>query len=232
MLEVSSDYQRMQDYIVGRLPEDELRRFEDRLLRDPELVREFEQTLRLREGLEHLRARGDLGRAAFKTTVRRWLPALAAAVVAGIAIGLWFGRDAPLPGVLLTSTGVLSGSPASAPVNTYPLISTRGSETQPLTVPNVGVFEFYTVPGLGTNESHYGVKLEGRDSSGRWKTIRSLGDLAVKDDGNIHFYIDARQLMPGSYQLSVAPLDAPMDQSTSYPFNVSAKDLKGIDSRP
>jgi anti-sigma factor RsiW len=55
MIDVESDFQRMQDYVGGRLSDEEHRAFEERLVRDPELVREFEHSLRLREGLEQLR---------------------------------------------------------------------------------------------------------------------------------------------------------------------------------
>jgi len=58
------DVERMQDYMVGRLSDDEHRAFEDRLVRDPGLVREFEQSLRLSEGLHQLRAQGHFDKAA------------------------------------------------------------------------------------------------------------------------------------------------------------------------
>ena len=70
MIEAGRDFERMQDYIVGRRSDDEHRAFEDRLLRDPGLVREFEQSLRLREGLHALRVQGFVGRP--KLSVNRW----------------------------------------------------------------------------------------------------------------------------------------------------------------
>jgi hypothetical protein len=58
MIDVAREFERLRDYLVGRLPDDEVRDFEDRLVRDPELAREFEQSLRLHAGMQELRAQG------------------------------------------------------------------------------------------------------------------------------------------------------------------------------
>ena len=55
MVRAGRDYRTMQDYIVGRLSDDESHAFEDRLVNDPGLVRELEESIRLREGLQRLR---------------------------------------------------------------------------------------------------------------------------------------------------------------------------------
>src|SRR6267378_7672336 len=90
MIDVGRDFERMRDYVVGRLADDERRTFEDRLVRDPELVREFERSLRLREGLEHLRAQGYFEKSVQRARgFRIWPAALAAATIAGVALFLW-----------------------------------------------------------------------------------------------------------------------------------------------
>ncbi|MBV8909400.1 MAG: hypothetical protein JOZ89_01435, partial [Gammaproteobacteria bacterium] len=83
MIAAARDLELMQDYIVGRLSEDERRAFEYRLVREPALVRELEDSLQIREGLRQLRAQGYFTRAASRG--RRflpWVPALAAAALA------------------------------------------------------------------------------------------------------------------------------------------------------
>ena len=55
MIDVARDFERMQDYIVGRMSDEEQRAFEERLVRDPALVLEVERSLRLREGLQQLK---------------------------------------------------------------------------------------------------------------------------------------------------------------------------------
>src|SRR2546429_9659507 len=90
VISAGRDYERMQDYIVGRLSDDDSHAFEDRLLNDPGLVRELEQSLRLRDGLEQLREQGYFGKAVSRgMSPRIWLPALVAAAGAGVALFLW-----------------------------------------------------------------------------------------------------------------------------------------------
>src|SRR5258708_1966706 len=90
VIEVGRDFERMQDFIVGRLSDDEHRAFEDRLARDPALVHELEQSLRLSEGLHQLRVQGYFDKAASRARgSRTWLPLLAAAAIAGLALFLW-----------------------------------------------------------------------------------------------------------------------------------------------
>ena len=98
MIDVERDFERMRDYVRGRLPDDERRTFEDRLTRDPVLVREFEQTLRLREGLEQLKEQGYFAGLAPLNTRRlaMWMPALAAAAIAALAVILWVQPPAGL----------------------------------------------------------------------------------------------------------------------------------------
>jgi len=48
VIDVARDFERMQDYIVGRMSDEEQRAFEERLVRDPALVLEVERSLRLR----------------------------------------------------------------------------------------------------------------------------------------------------------------------------------------
>jgi anti-sigma-K factor RskA len=84
------DFAMMRDYIVGRLSEVERRAFENRLVSDPGLARELEESLALREGLQQLRTQGNLPRAAARaalpvTSPRLWRPALAAAAL--VALG-------------------------------------------------------------------------------------------------------------------------------------------------
>ena len=67
MIDAAKDFATLQAFIRGRLPEDERRAFEDRLVREPALVNELEQSLRMREGLGQLRARGYFNAAPQRT---------------------------------------------------------------------------------------------------------------------------------------------------------------------
>jgi len=82
VIEVGHDFERMRDHAAGRLSEDEHQAFEERLLRDPGLVHEYEVSLRLTEGLEQLREQRHFLESAARRGlgIRLWLPALAAGV--------------------------------------------------------------------------------------------------------------------------------------------------------
>src|ERR1700739_4529350 len=91
MIDVGRDFERMRDYLGGALADDERRAFEDRLARGPGVVGELEQSLRLREGLEQLKEQRYFASPAPHRTRRllMWVPALAAAALAAVAIMLW-----------------------------------------------------------------------------------------------------------------------------------------------
>jgi len=127
-MEVGRDSERMQDYIVGRLSDHEHRAFEDRLVRDPGLVHELEQSLRLSDGLHQLRAQGYFDKAASRAGGSRiWLPVLAAASIAGLALLLWLQPSTgPLPVLTasLDSRAPAVGPPVAAH---FTFVAVRGS---------------------------------------------------------------------------------------------------------
>ena len=124
MIDVARGFERMRDYLVGRLSDDERRTFEERLLRNPEFVREFEQSLRLREGLAQIRAQGYFETGASRAkSVGIWLTALVAAALAGLALFLWVPRTMPSP--------VLMASPESRPAGVARQRSPRASRLSP-----------------------------------------------------------------------------------------------------
>src|SRR5215469_2776524 len=109
MMDLGRDFERMRDYVVGRLPEDEYRAFEERLGRDPELVRELEQSLRLREGLAQLQEQGYFARTpAARARSWTWLPALAAAAVLALVMFLWVEPSRVPTGVTRPPAALLS----------------------------------------------------------------------------------------------------------------------------
>ena len=57
-MDIGHEFERLQNYTVDRLSDDERLAFEHDLVSDPELVRELEHSLRLREALQHLREQG------------------------------------------------------------------------------------------------------------------------------------------------------------------------------
>jgi hypothetical protein len=208
----SRDFVRMHDYIVGRLSDDERQAFENRLVRDPQLVREIERSLRMREGLQQLRARGYFAGAGAEATgvatrgssFRLWLPALAAAVVAALALFLWVQREAPASPVLTASLESRSGAVAPSVTAHFTFVAVRGSSTPDLALPSSGVIEIRAAPATRLT-SRYRMTLIRRDAEGSAESIGALADLALSSDGYVHCFADASRLAAGSYLLRLEP---------------------------
>ncbi len=144
MTEAGRDFERMRDYIAGRLSDEERRAFDDRLLLEPALARELEELLRLREGLEQLQAQGYFKQGYRRQTPRWWLPALAAAAIGGVALLLRAELDtAPLP--VLSATPAANSSSITAH---FTFVSMRDAAVPDLGLPPSGFIEFRAAPPL------------------------------------------------------------------------------------
>src|SRR4029077_18795820 len=160
VIDAGRDCERMQDYIVGRLSDDEHRAFEDRLVRDPGLVHELEQSLRLSEGLHQLRAQGHYDKAASRARGSRiWLPILAAAAIAGLALFLWLQpHNRPSP-VLTASLESRTTGVAPSVAAHFTFVAVRSSSTPDLQLPSGGVIEFRAAPATHMTPSRYRMTL-------------------------------------------------------------------------
>jgi hypothetical protein len=199
MMDVGRDFERMRDYIAGRMSDEERRAFDDRLLLEPGLVRELEESLRLREGFEQLRAQGYFRQRAWRPQVARWLlPALAAAAIAGIAFLLRAQLGtAPLPG--LSATPEANSSSITA---RFTFVSMRNDAVPDLSLPSSGLIEFRAAPPLRHTPGAYRATLA-REESGSSRIVGTLGGIAPSADGYVHSYADASRLEGGGYVLRV-----------------------------
>ncbi|HWZ62544.1 MAG TPA: hypothetical protein VNX02_05950 [Steroidobacteraceae bacterium] len=202
MIDAGRDFERLRDYVSGRLSDEECRTFEDRLGRDPELVRELEQTLRLQDGLAQLEARGYFATpaAASRTAVRQrqlelrhWLPALAAAAVSALALFLWVQPRANSSGVLRAA----ANPPVAAHFN---FMAMRSSGSPALTLPSAGSIELNVLPSAHASVSSFRVTLLREDTA-----VGVMRGLTPGRDGQIRCYVDARRLTAGNYSLRVEP---------------------------
>jgi hypothetical protein len=229
-MDVSRETDRVRDYLVGRLSEEERRSFEERLVRDPELVREFEQALELREGLKELQAQGYFIKPPAKPVVgaarlRTWLPLLAAAAVAGIALFLWTQRSAVPSGVLTSSpeSAAAAGNAATVAAH-FTFVSMRGATTPDLDLPSSGLIEFRAAPGMQGTASRYRMTLVRNDEAGPSRSVGTLSELALGGDGYVHGYADAARLSPGSYLLRIDSGTAGAGTSEDFAFKLRAGD--------
>jgi hypothetical protein len=223
MIDVGRDFERMRDYVGGRLADDERRVFEDRLTRDPELVREFERTLRLREGLEQLREQGHFARPAPRAARRFlvWVPALAAAALAALTIILWVQPRADRPGALLAAPGsgtATGGAPLVSAHFTF--VPMRGSSSYDLDRPPAGLIEFRASPGTQVAGARYRMTLARVGQGGTTETVGTLTDLAAGADGYLHGYGAAARLTAGRYLLRIEPAGQAAGNALTFPFEL------------
>ena len=218
MIDVARDLERMQDYIVGRLSEEERRAFEDRLERDPTLVRELDQSMQLREGLSELREQGYFARASRSRILQSWLPTLAAAAVAAVAVMLlWTPTAEP---ILTGSLKPVSASQAAPWVAAhFTFVAMRGGSDPVLTLPASGVIELRAMPSAHEPDVRYRVRLVRQDVAGT-TSVGDLMGLVPGEDGYVHSYADAARLKAGRYVLSVETVGG--KGAENFPFVLKA----------
>jgi hypothetical protein len=207
----------MQDYVVGRLSDDERRAFEDRLVREPALVRELEESLQLREGLEQLRAKGYSAGVVSRIRGLRFWPALAAAVVAGLALFLSWQREIGPPPVHTESVGAYVAPLVADDGFTFRLM--RGDSTPVVDLPPVGMIPIRIEPATPLTDSRYRVTLSRLDAAGPANTVDVWPGLALSSDGFVHCSVDASRLTAGSYSLHIEREGADTDPA-DFPFNL------------
>lgn len=216
MLDVSGELQRIRAYVVGRLSDEERERFEDRLVGDPELVRELERFLQLREGLEVVRSEGYLTNAApGRINFRLWRPVLAAAVVAGLGLFLWLHNSSGTSPVLMASLDPRAAGGAIAGQFTF--VAVRGSTTPTLRLPPSGLIKFRARPA--TRVSRYRLILD-RYQAHSATLVDSIGGLTADADGYVQGYADASRLEAGDYVLRIAPDPDLAGSPESFPFTL------------
>ena len=208
MSDVTSDLDRLRDYFVGRMCEEEKIVFEDRLAREPVLAGELEESLELREGLRQLRAEGYFAppapprRVYRRVNVRLWVSAAAAAVTIAVGLGLWWQGPRGQPPVLIASAAA-AGALASPVVAHFTFISMRGATRPTLTLPRRGLIELRASPETLTAAS-YEILLV-REQGPTSRTLGKLTGVALGSDGYLHCYADSSLLEPGSYLLRIEP---------------------------
>lgn len=204
MIDIGHDVERIRDYLVGRLSEDERNIFEDRLAREPSLMRELEQTLQLREGLMELRDKGQLLTHVPRIrTWQSWFPTLAAAAIAALALYVLLDRGATSSPVLMASAESAAAATAPAVTAHFTFMSMRGSSEPLLALPSQGLIEFRAAPTNRAEGASYRGALLRVDDHGVSKAVGEIPGLALGADGYVHLFADAARLSGGRYVLKI-----------------------------
>lgn len=218
MIDVARDLERMQDYVIGRLSDEERLAFEERLVRDPALARELDKSVQLGEGLSELREQGYFARAPRSRIFLSWLPTLAAAAVAGVAVALLWNRS-PDP-VLMGALQPVSASHAAPWIAAhFTFVSVRGASEPVLTLPASGLIELRAMPSAHEPDVRYRVRLVRQEDTGD-TSVGDLVGLVPGDDGYVHSYAEAARLKAGRYVLSVETVGG--NGAETFPFTLKA----------
>jgi hypothetical protein len=195
------------DYVQGRMSDAERKAFEERLLTDVNLVRDLEESLRLREGLEVLREQNVLEELQFPRR-RPWRvgfawSSAAALTMVLVSVALYFGNhSSPVVGV---SVAALSAglSPTPPVVARYAFAEMRAEVLTPeLALPPSGVLELRALTAVTDGSRRFRVTL---DQIQRQRISRIGGEehLVPDPDGFVVIYANTSRLEPGEYLLTV-----------------------------
>jgi hypothetical protein len=201
MTAAARDIEQIQSYLAGRLSEEDELLFQDRLAREPLLVRELEQSLGMRQGLKQLQAEGYFATRAPRVKSSRpgnlmhWLlPLAAAAVVAVVCFNIWWEK-----GSVLTASPIM-GRAADVHFN---FVAMRGAERPRLQLPAGGLIELDASPGMLDAKTYRLTLIRELDSTRQ--SVGSVTGIAVAQGDILRSYVEASRLTPGNYLLLIEP---------------------------
>jgi hypothetical protein len=198
-------------YLAGQLDAVESAEFEAHYATHPEVVRDIERTLRLKEGLAVLEESGELDALLHRRTY--WRPALGlAAGIAALVVGvwLWIGQTSMSP--LVTTVAALTdaqGQPLHV-ASTHLLVRTRGPAGA-LEIPlpqERAAIELRIFPSSAAGGRHR-VVLGELDAANAVAPVAEIHATANPTDGFVTAYLDSARLSRGRYVIELMPETAP-----------------------
>jgi hypothetical protein len=196
-------------YLAGQLSAADELFFEGYAADHPEIFREVESTLRLKEGLAVLHDRGELKTLLRQGNRRAQFAAAAAAVLVLVTLGIWAWWHGP------TRPLILAGSPAEfatdparrLPIgDTFTLIRSRGQDAAiDLSLPTKrSAIRIRVLPSVFVERGQYRARLERVEPERGAAVVGEIGGLMVGEDRFVTLYLDSAQLAPGEYAITLA----------------------------
>jgi hypothetical protein len=221
--DIGGDFLALRGYLAGNLPAEQVRVIEERLARDPKLVRELELHLRMREGFEQVHAQRERAMAAARRReLRTWSSGLAAAAgCAGLALLLWTQQRTPDASLLQESVRSNPALADVAPVTAhFTFVTVRGAARPDLELPASGLIELRAAADSAAGTARYRLTLARQDAQSRAQTVGNLSGVHVAGDGYLHSYVDAANLSPGDYLLRVQSEAKAQGAAATFPFRL------------
>jgi hypothetical protein len=196
-------------YLAGQLDPVESAEFEAHYAKNPDVVRDIERTLRLKEGLAVLEESGELDELLQPRTY--WRPALGlAAGIAVLVVGvwLWIGQATTVSPIVTTLTALTDthGKPLHV-ASTHMLVRTRGPATivdVPLP-PQRSAIELQMIPSSRPESGRYRVLLGQVDAANAVAPVAETHATANTADGFVTAYLDSSLLSRARYAIELVP---------------------------
>ena len=196
-------------YLAGQLDAAQSAEFEGHYAHHPEVVRDIERMLRLKEGLAVLEERGELG-AIVRKRQQYWRPGLGlAAGIAALVVGvwLWIGHTTIAP---VVSTIAALTDPSGQPLHvasTHMLVKMRGPPVVvgiPLPKERSAI-ALQMIPSSRPESGGFRVLLGQLDAANAVAPVGETRALANSADGFVTAYLDSAQLSRGRYVIELLP---------------------------
>jgi len=159
-----------------------------------------------------------------RASPRAWVPALAAAAVAGLALFLWLSRITGPSPILLASLASRTAADVRPLVAAhFTFVAMRGSSIPDLDLPPAGLIEFRVAPSTRETIHRYRLTLVRREEGSTAQPVAHLTGLAPDTDGYVHCYADASRLTPSSYVLRLQADTNTPGVAEVFPFNLRAR---------
>lgn len=195
-------------YLADQLSEAERLAFEERLLDDPQTLRELEATARLKAGLHKLRRTGRLGTLVREQRSRMpWLLGMAAAIcMLVIGIGLFRSASVATPTLAANLAALIDDSGHQLGLGqTYAVFHKRGgAHDAVIRLPSSRrAIELRVLPDLARHAGPYRAVLHRAANADRTALSASIAGLEHAGDGHVTLFVDSGRMTPGNYELSL-----------------------------
>jgi len=199
-------------YLADALTDAERNAYEERLVREPQTLRELEATARLKVGLEQLRDKGELEEALRANPLTRspLTVALAAAVAAlVIGVSLWstheFGSRSALLAPSISAMTDESGNVLALGL-TQSLLRKRSTNYDAVITlpPGRSAIKLRVLPATTTGAQTYVASVARLRDNDSAESVGTLRDLHPDQDGFIDIYADSSLLSPGRYRVTLS----------------------------
>jgi hypothetical protein len=215
-------------YLAGQLSATDEASFEGYAANHPEIFREVESTLRLKEGLAMLRDRGELQTLLLQRNWRAPFAAAAAAVLLLATIGIWAWWHGPTrPLIMAGSAAEFTGHPdRPLPIAaTYGLIRSRGQRSSveiTLPAPRAAI-QIRVLPAEFAEHGEYRASLERVLGTGGKAMVAEIGGLIAADDRFVTLYLDSSRLTAGDYEIALARAGVKLSATDADRFSLRVK---------